>query len=115
MMHILGYLSICPHPTVKNWEKASERVRGLPKIKNLVSSGPANVSLAGRPPFEAVRLSQVRVSFHPEKTLPTACPLTFHCLLQLHILVDLTPVLRGINCKKISVQLFSWIHTKGLR
>lgn len=49
------------------------------------------------------------------KTLPTTHLLKFDCLLWLYILVDLAPVLRGINCKRISVQLFSWICTKGLR
>lgn len=70
MMHILGYLSVCPHPTVKNWEKALERVRGLPKSKNLVSSGPVNVSLAGRPPFEAVHLPQSVSPFIQETPFP---------------------------------------------
>lgn len=115
-MHILGYLSTCLHPILKNCGDTSERLTGSPKIKYLVPSRTCECKPSWENPFEAVHPPQVCISVHPAKTLPTACPLTFHCLLLwLHILADLTPVLRGINCKRISVQLFSWIHTKGLR
>lgn len=74
------------------------------KKKNLVTSDPANVSPAGRPHFKAVCLPQACFSVHPGKTCP-------HMLLS-----PLAPHSCRLNlCKRISGQLFSWIHTKGLR
>lgn len=86
----------------------------MPKVKNLV------ISYKCKPSFEthfiAVKPCVSHLLFIPGKTLPISWPLEVYCfLLQLCILVDLAPVLRGINCKRIFVLLFSWIHTKGLR
>lgn len=62
MMTVLGYLSSCLHPHCEKLGKASERVRDLPKVKHLVTSG-----YGIGPSFRAVQPCQTYVSVHPSK------------------------------------------------
>ena len=54
-MNTLGLVSSCLPPILKTWGKASERVRPLPRVKNLVTSRPVSARPALRPSFKIIQ------------------------------------------------------------
>lgn len=115
VMTVLGYLFRCPHSHVKGLGESLREDERLPKIKNLGLVALRMQVQRWDPISKPSSLPQACISVCPRKD-PSHCLFSrIHCLLlQLCILVDLAPVLRGISCKRISVLLFLRVTQKDL-